>query len=303
MDATNNNFHSRRAANGITMLRGTVLVGLLMSSVLTSLPTTTFALERDDEGRHSLVQHPYSVRSLLTTLQTEVDVLKTQLSLLTGTNTSLQTALKTAQADIVTLQVRVKALEAKPSGGVPNLERYVTIDTNPINGVAGPHILITGANVHVRSGSGVTDDNVSGGGTLTGLGNLIIGYNESNPLWPTKNRFAQFGRRQLQQLQFSWWHGVWSSEHTQRGVCNHRQRRFQCRERGECKRARWERKYGKWSSCDRVRRLEQHGSKHELLLAASRRKTGRHRDNKLPDSSASAGFPTMGIRLIARSSF
>jgi hypothetical protein len=181
MDATNNNFHPRRAANGIAMLRGTVLVGLLMSTVLISLPTPTFALERDDEGRHSLVQHPYSVRSLLTTLQTEVDVLKTQLSLLTGTNTSLQTALRTAQADIVTLQGRVKALEAKPSGGIPNLDRYVTIDTNPINGVAGPHILITGANVHVRSGSGFTDDNISGGGTLTGLGNLIIGYNESNP--------------------------------------------------------------------------------------------------------------------------
>jgi hypothetical protein len=181
MDATNNNIRSRTAANGITMLRGTVLVGLLMSTVLTSLPPPTFALEREDEGRHSLVQHPYGVRSLLTTLQTEVDVLKTQLSLMTGTNTSLQTALRTAQADIVTLQVRVKALEAKPSGGVLNLERYVTIDTNPINGVVGPHILITGANVHVRSGSGFTDDNISGGGTLTGLGNLIIGYNESNP--------------------------------------------------------------------------------------------------------------------------
>jgi len=182
MDATNYQLHSPpRAAKGITMLRGAVLVGLLMSASLTSLPTTTFALERDEAGRHSLVQHPYSVRSLLTTMQTEVDALKTQVTYLTGTNTSLHNALKAAQADIVTLQVRIKALEAKPSGGVPNLEKYVTIDTNQINGVAGPHILITGANVHIRSGSGATDDNVAVSGNPTGLGNLIIGYNESNP--------------------------------------------------------------------------------------------------------------------------
>lgn len=181
MDATNNHIHSRRAANAIIMLRRTVVAGILMSAFLTFLPTITFALERDDEGRHSLVQHPYSVRSLLTTLQTEVNALKAQVSQLTGSNTSLQTALKTSQADITALQVRVKALETKPASGIPNLEKYVTIDTNPINGVAGPHILITGANVHVRSGSGFTNDNVSGGGTLTGLGNLIIGYNELNP--------------------------------------------------------------------------------------------------------------------------
>jgi len=41
-----------------------------------------------------------------------------------------------------------------------------------INGVSGPHLLITGCNVHIRSGSGATHD------TTTNLGNLIIGYNE-----------------------------------------------------------------------------------------------------------------------------
>ena len=35
-----------------------------------------------------------------------------------------------------------------------------------------------GCNVEILSGSGRTDDNVPNGGTLTGLGNLIIGYNE-----------------------------------------------------------------------------------------------------------------------------
>lgn len=101
---------------------------------------------------------------------------------MTGANTSLHTALKTAQDDITALQVK---LEAKPAG-IPNLEKYVTIETNPINGVPGPHILITGANVHVRSGSGATDDRLSVGGSLTGRGNLIIGYNEPNATGPVR---------------------------------------------------------------------------------------------------------------------
>lgn len=188
MNATNNHLHSRRAASGIIMFRVAVMAGLLMGTILMAFPSASFALGRDgngrdDEGRHSLVQHPDSVRSLLTTQQTEIDALKTQVSRLTATTASLQAALKAAQADfatLATLQARVNTLETKPVSGVPNLEKYVTIDTNPINGVTGPHILITGANVHVRSGSGFTDDNISGGGVLAGLGNLIIGYNENS---------------------------------------------------------------------------------------------------------------------------
>jgi len=180
MDATHDLMFARRRARRMTMLRATLYAGLLMSSILTCLSGTAFALGRDDEGRHSLVQHPYSVRSLVTTLQTEVDSLKTQISLLTGTNTSLQTALKTAQTDIAALQARIKTLESRSSGGVADLEKYVRIETNPINGLAGPHLLITGANVHIRSGSGATDDNYSVSGNLTGLGNLIIGYNEAS---------------------------------------------------------------------------------------------------------------------------
>jgi hypothetical protein len=38
----------------------------------------------------------------------------------------------------------------------------------------GPHITFKGANIHIESGSGATDDH----GNPTGLGNLIIGYDE-----------------------------------------------------------------------------------------------------------------------------
>jgi len=59
-------------------------------------------------------------------------------------------------------------------GALSFLQPYISLDVNPINGVSGPHIIFSGANVHVRSGSGSTDDN----NTPTGLGNLFVGYDE-----------------------------------------------------------------------------------------------------------------------------
>jgi len=64
------------------------------------------------------------------------------------------------------------------------LDPFVTVNNNPMNGLAGPHIIFEGANVNVRSGSGATNDGWSGEhqpepGSLLGLGNLIVGYNEN----------------------------------------------------------------------------------------------------------------------------
>jgi hypothetical protein len=51
------------------------------------------------------------------------------------------------------------------------LATYVSIETGAINGLDGPHVIFTGANVHVRAGGG---DSLS----ANGRGNLIVGYNE-----------------------------------------------------------------------------------------------------------------------------
>ena len=64
------------------------------------------------------------------------------------------------------------------------LNPYVSVSTSTINGLVGPHVLFTGANVHVRSGSGHTNDTCvpltcGNALTLTGLGNLAVGYNEA----------------------------------------------------------------------------------------------------------------------------
>ena len=67
-----------------------------------------------------------------------------------------------------------KVAEGGGGGALGFLQPYISLEVNPINGVNGPHIIFSGANVHVRSGSGRTDDN----NTPTGLGNLIVGYDE-----------------------------------------------------------------------------------------------------------------------------
>jgi hypothetical protein len=96
------------------------------------------------------------------------------------------------EATISTLQAQVAALQASP---VLALGPYVSVDPDPVNGLKGPHVYFTGVNVHVRSGSGSTDDGSFDSdffpevplGPLTGLGNLVIGYNEPDP-HPVANR-------------------------------------------------------------------------------------------------------------------
>ena len=68
-------------------------------------------------------------------------------------------------AQIQVLEARVAELEAKL--------QYVTIENGVINGLVGPHIIFTGANVHIRNGDPRPFDDPNG------VGNLIIGYNRA----------------------------------------------------------------------------------------------------------------------------
>ena len=83
------------------------------------------------------------------------------------------------------LKGRVKDLEAKVAAFEATLQ-YVHVEQGPINGLAGPHVIFEGCNVHLRSGSGNSVDGTVDlvarapieGVVPTGLGNLIIGYDE-----------------------------------------------------------------------------------------------------------------------------
>ena len=113
----------------------------------------------------------------LESLQAKVASLESSMTALLNADNTMLTTLQAAQTQIAALQARIGTLENRPpsGGGVPGLEQYVSIDPNPLNGVNGPNLIIRGVNVHVQSGSGATVD------TTTGLGNLIIGYNETHP--------------------------------------------------------------------------------------------------------------------------
>lgn len=89
---------------------------------------------------------------------------------LQGQVASLQTALTTANANISTLQTALTTVESNQALA---LGPFVSVDANSENGLAGPNIVISGANVHIESGSGNTFD-------TTGLGNLVIGYDEDS---------------------------------------------------------------------------------------------------------------------------
>jgi hypothetical protein len=87
------------------------------------------------------------------------------------------------KAQVTALQTQVDKLQtqltAVQSNNALKLGPFVSVNPNGTGldkGVTGPNIYFTGANIHIVSGSTTTVD------TVTGLGNLIIGYNEPPPV-------------------------------------------------------------------------------------------------------------------------
>jgi hypothetical protein len=98
---------------------------------------------------------------------------------------------------------RVAELEAQVAA-MEEILQYVYVENEKINGVTGPHWIIEGANVHLRSGSGTTrdacdslDPDFPNCESLTGLGNLIIGYNEQAGVGPPLPREVRTGSHNL----------------------------------------------------------------------------------------------------------
>jgi hypothetical protein len=107
---------------------------------------------------------------------------------------------------LATLNTRVDGLNTAvgdlntkvDNGVVPDLKKYVSVNTNDMNGVKGPNLVFRGVNVHVQSGAGATAD------TTSGLGNLVVGYNEQaspdqvrlgahNLVGGSQNSFSSYG--------------------------------------------------------------------------------------------------------------
>lgn len=99
-------------------------------------------------------------------------------------NALLQGQVAALQADLGTLQQAVAALQAAVSASqagnqlLTALSPYLSVEAGDVNGVKGPHVILTGANLHVRSGDASTS------GAADGHGNLIVGWNEPSQVHP-----------------------------------------------------------------------------------------------------------------------
>lgn len=149
--------------------------------------------ERVADARGQLEHHKHNyhtgggVPGSIQTLESRVAALEAKVASMASFDpAALRQALQSLQSqvdDINNMKIPSLATNAKlaelttkvDDGVVPDLKRYVSVNANDMNGVRGPHVVFRGVNIHVQSGSNATAD------TTSGLGNLIIGYNEPNP--------------------------------------------------------------------------------------------------------------------------
>lgn len=139
------------------------IVALAFLITLTSQFGTAFAQSPD----FSTSKNKLTLKSLaaqVATLTQTVNTLQTNV-------TTLQGQLTTANSTITALQTQLNSTNAQNAFA---LGQFVSVDTkNTIHGLKAPHVFFTGANVHIRSGSGMTMDS-------TGLGNLLVGYDDDS---------------------------------------------------------------------------------------------------------------------------
>jgi uncharacterized coiled-coil protein SlyX len=132
------------------------IVGMVVGLFIALMPLPGIAGE-DHRGGSGEDERERGGHRRIEFLEAKVASLERSVSALQDQVAALQTTLATVQSN--------RALALGP---------FVRVDPNPQIGVAGPNITFSGANIHIVSGSGRTDDN----GNPSGLGNLIIGYDE-----------------------------------------------------------------------------------------------------------------------------
>lgn len=150
------------AADGSSNRDGNARHSLLNTELRSKIQHLRDKIEDDREHQHNQGGIPASLQAL----QTDV--------------ANLKTALDVAKTQLSSLAADLSILKKNGAGGssvdpvLVELAKYVRVDAKDINGLKGPHVIFHHANVHVESGSGTTFE----AGGLTGLGNLIVGYNE-----------------------------------------------------------------------------------------------------------------------------
>ena len=206
----------------VFVVSGLLAVGLWVSTVGQAQAQSPSIVQRVatlESAVSTLTAQLATAQSNITTLNGQIAYLQTNLAntqsnlaTLNTTVETLQTQQMTAQSTITTLNTTVGTLQSKVmaianDGALGPLGTYVkVVDTGSINGLTGPHVIFEGANVHIRSGSGFTDDNTTqaafgvsffGDASGTGRGNLIIGYDETSALSGTLSSGPRTGSHNL----------------------------------------------------------------------------------------------------------
>lgn len=106
-----------------------------------------------------------ALKARVATLETALAAAQADVAALTTSTAGQGTRLSAAEGAVTAHDARLLSVEGKTA----------SVFTETIDGA--PAVVFRGVNVHVQSGSGATDDGSASGGTLRGLGNLVIGYN------------------------------------------------------------------------------------------------------------------------------
>jgi hypothetical protein len=149
-DEINRGLRTGKARKRLRKACLTYLWTLTVAGLFVAVAPLPARADNEEDARHGREDNDKGIRAEITALQATVSALQRQVN-------TLQTHLAAVQSN--------HALALGP---------FVSVDLNPEIGVKGPNITFTGANIHIASGSGSTDDN----GAPRGLGNLIIGYDE-----------------------------------------------------------------------------------------------------------------------------
>jgi hypothetical protein len=139
------------------------LGSLMVAGLFIVLAPMAVRADEDNDIHRGREDNDKGIRAEIAALLARVESLQSTISALQGQVTALQTQLATVKSNRALL-----------------LGQFVNVDFAMEKGVRAPNIIFSGANIHIESGSGATGDH----GNPTGLGNLIIGYDEDpiNPL-------------------------------------------------------------------------------------------------------------------------
>jgi hypothetical protein len=151
---------------------GLALVTLLGTLLLSLVDRPAVA----QTGNNGIPDKVAALQAAVRDLQAAVAALQTSASTEAARAKAAEAAL---QANLDAETNRAKAAESALTADVTALQSL----TAPLS-LSGADLTITGVNVHIVSGSGRTDDYVGSGGTLTGLGNLIVGYQGEDSVYP-----------------------------------------------------------------------------------------------------------------------